>query len=354
MMDFRFVDRMKSTVRAGLISVLTLMVAPACFAGTIENYRARVTSAIASVRSLHVEIELPPSLADAAVQAKVRAVHESLPRNETVEWNGTKFFVDNSWLDDRLRDCERVGASTAIRLTALEHIQQRLQALEQQLSETTTSNSESFNKAAMRDRLSSILQRPEYQVHPKEESAFERLMRMLARWLSKLFPKASAISPNRANAISQVTQIVVVVIALAAIGYVLWLFAPRFLKRRKAKKSEKQKPRIVLGERLEPDQSAADLLAEAESLARSGDLRGAIRRGYIALLVELSDRKLISLAQYKTNRDYLRSVRTVTGLYSNMESLTNNFELHWYGLVPAEERDWLAFRAGYREALSSH
>ena len=278
-MDFRFVNRMKLTVRAGLISVLTLMVVPACFAGTIEDYRARVTSAIASVRSLHVEIQLPPSLTDTAVQAKVRPVHESLPRHETVDWNGTKFFVDNSWLDDQLRDCERAGASMATRLTALEHIQQRLQALEQQLSETTASNSESFNKAAMRDRLSSILQRPEYQIHPKEESAFERLIKMLGRWLSKLFPKVNAISPNKANAISQVTQIVVIAIALAAIGYVLWMFAPRFLKRRRAKKSEKQKPRIVLGERLEPDQSAADLLAEAEGLARSGDLRGAIRRG---------------------------------------------------------------------------
>jgi hypothetical protein len=345
---------MKATARAGLISVLTLMVVPACFAGTIEDYRARVTSAIASVRSLHVEIELPPSLTDAAVQAKVRPVHELLPRNETVEWNGTKFFVDNSWLDDQLKECERAGAPTATRLTALEHIQQRLQALDQQLGEINTSNSQSFDKAAMRDRLSSILQRPEYQIHPKEESAFERLMRMLARWIGKLFPKANAISPSRANAISRVTQIAVIVIALAAIGYVLWMFAPRFFKRRRAKKSEKQKPRIVLGERLEPDQSAADLLAEAESLARSGDLRGAIRRGYIALLVELADRKLISLAQYKTNRDYLRSVRAVASLYRNMESLTHNFELHWYGLVPAEEHDWLAFRAGYREALSSN
>jgi hypothetical protein len=36
-----------------------------------------------------------------------------------------------------------------------------------------------------------------------------------------------------------------------------------------------------------------------------------------------------------------------------MEVLTNNFELHWYGLAPADENDWAAFRAGYKEAITS-
>src|SRR5687767_15636284 len=51
--------------------------------------------------------------------------------------------------------------------------------------------------------------------------------------------------------------------------------------------------RIVLGERLKPEDTATDLLAEAEALARNGDMRSAIRKGYIALLVELGDRNVI-------------------------------------------------------------
>ena len=72
-----------------------------------------------------------------------------------------------------------------------------------------------------------------------------------------------------------------------------------------------------------------------------------------ASLVELADRKLISLAQYKTNRDYLRSIREIKDLHRNVEILTNNFEQHWYGLVPADENTWAAFRSGYKEAITS-
>jgi len=109
--------------------------------------------------------------------------------------------------------------------------------------------------------------------------------------------------------------------------------------------------RIVLGETLSPDQTAADLFSEAESLAHAGDLRAAIRKGYIALLCELGDRKLISLAQHKTNRDYLNSVRDKTRLYGSMRPLTISFENHWYGLLPAGENDWHDFRNGYQQAL---
>ena len=56
-----------------------------------------------------------------------------------------------------------------------------------------------------------------------------------------------------------------------------------FASQWKAKKKTTQKARIVLGEKLEPDQSASDLLSAAEALARRGELRAAIRKAYIAL-----------------------------------------------------------------------
>jgi hypothetical protein len=137
---------------------------------------------------------------------------------------------------------------------------------------------------------------------------------------------------------------------LAIIVFLVWKFLPRYLQSR-GKKKQKREARIVLGERLEPDQTSADLLAQAEALARRGDLRAAIRKAYIAFLCELADRKVISLAQHKTNRDYLNSVRERAVLHSSMRKLTNSFERHWYGLVPAGENDWLEFRAGYQKAL---
>jgi hypothetical protein len=86
---------------------------------------------------------------------------------------------------------------------------------------------------------------------------------------------------------------------------------------------------------------------------RNGDIRGAIRKAYIALLVELGDRKLISLAQHKTNRDYLNSVRSLPPLHSTMRGMTDIFERHWYGLEQATPDDWKDFRAGYLAALQA-
>ena len=128
---------------------------------------------------------------------------------------------------------------------------------------------------------------------------------------------------------------------------------PRLLQNRGGQRKTKEGARIVLGERLEPDQSARDLLSEAENLARTGDLRAAIRKAYIALLLELGERKIITLEQHKTNRDYLRAVRRVERLYPNVKQLTDSFELHWYGSARATETDWQAFRSGYKQALST-
>jgi Domain of unknown function (DUF4129) len=120
---------------------------------------------------------------------------------------------------------------------------------------------------------------------------------------------------------------------------------------RKTRMKKRREARIVLGERLEPEASATDLLSEAESLARNGELRAAIRKAYIALLVELGDRKVISLAQSKTNRDYLRAVSSLPSLYSNMSGLTDSFERHWYGFAQTSLTDWQDFKAGYHAAL---
>jgi hypothetical protein len=121
---------------------------------------------------------------------------------------------------------------------------------------------------------------------------------------------------------------------------------PRTLKPRRG-------PRIILGERLEAEQTAADLLDDAEQLARAGDLRGAIRKAYVALLCELGDRGVVRLAQHKTNRDYLNAVRRAapTRLYTEMLPLTFDFELHWYGLQDASDSDWQSFKTRCRQAL---
>jgi hypothetical protein len=152
--------------------------------------------------------------------------------------------------------------------------------------------------------------------------------------------------------VSLIIQIVVIRVAIALIAFIIYRFAP-FLMARFGNRYKKDKgTRVILGEKILANQSSADLLDEAEKLAHSGDLRLAIRKGYIALLCELSDRKLIGLAQHKTNRDYLRDVRKHQNIFQKMRFLTNSFETHWYGFATADEKDWEEFRQYYKETLS--
>ena len=335
-------------------ALLVLLSASVSLSIPFNDYRDHVNKAISALDRLiqSKEGQTESQRAD-SISEIIRSTRQALPRTEMVQWQGTSFVADNSWLDDDLKEFEAMPALDANRARLLDRIRERLQALQERLEETSKAEqTQGLRKDEMKGRLTAILQRSEYAGEVDKPSALERFLRWFLEWLNKLFPRTSQLSPGGARMVTRIAQIFVAGLAAAVIAYVIWLTVPYLLHQRRTKRKTKAEARVVLGERLEPDQSGADLLAEAEALARAGDLRGAIRKGYIALLVELGDRKVISLAQYKTNRDYLRSVREIENLYGNMEKLTSSFEQHWYGLAQASETDWTTFRAFYRAALA--
>lgn len=331
--------------RKASIAVVAVVVWLSCVAAanavTLEDYRHQVARASASIKELQVTN-------DAATIARVR---QELPAQETVLLGRQSVAVDNTWLHEALDEYEKTGGGNARRAELLAHVDERLRALGERLDEMRTGKPDA-SRDENKTRLAEILRRSEYNKQTEEGSALTRLINRFLRWLGSLFPKAKPLQPGSAMALSKVAQVVVLGVSLVAIIFLIWKFAPRYLLNRRKKKPRRE-ARIVLGERLEPDQTAADLLAQAESLARSGDLRAAIRKAYIALLCELGDRKVISLAQHKTNRDYLGAVRDRPSLFLSMRGLTNSFEIHWYGFVPVTPDDWTNFRANYLIAVSS-
>jgi hypothetical protein len=283
--------------------------------------------------------------------ATIDAMREELPKNQPVEMDQEKWNADNSSFHIALDELQR--AAPEERTGKISSIVESLRALDERVSDLESAAEVTYDKNAANERLKGILARPEYATGARGQNALSRLLLDFIRWLQNLLPKPAQVAPGNGSAITLILPYVVIGIAALLIVYVLRLLFIRF-KRPGAKRVRKvREPRIVLGERLEPEESASDLLSEAEALARSGDLRGAIRKGYIALLVELGDRKLISLAQYKTNRDYLRSVSSHPQLHSRMRSLTDSFERHWYGFAQATQTDWQDFRTSYREALQT-
>ncbi|HLA09556.1 MAG TPA: DUF4129 domain-containing protein [Pyrinomonadaceae bacterium] len=317
-----------------------------------DDYHNRVKQCVNALDTLAAIDESEDEYSyDARVAETIQRVLSTLPATEKVSWDEGDLSVDNKWVHDGLGGHEK--AAEPARREGIRSVAERLKAVDERLEEVKQSNKGELTRAATASRIKEILARPEYDQLERQESALAKLWRDFVKWLQQLIPKPQPLSPGSASLFTQLAKIVVLVLALAVIVYVLRTFAPTLLRRRRQVKKRKSQACVVLGETLTPDQSALDLLNEAEALARQGDIRAAIRKAYIALLVELGDRKVLSLAQHKTNRDYLRAVRETKPLYENMKSLTDSFEQHWYGLAHASEADWANFRAAYHKALAA-
>ena len=320
----------------------------------LKDYHQNLQKAITALDTLAFvdEDETNESYQHRLVETS-NAVRKILPEKETVESDSSSGIVDNSWLHKRLDEFEAAGA--ADRPYIHRQLIDRLKSIEERVTElqrATTFDAPSKDEA--NKKMAEILSRPEYATKTNQGAFIFRLLDRFIRWLAKFFPQRSPLASSHGSPLTAIAQVLVIALAAAVIIYVL-ITLVRHLGRRssKVRSKTKKEPRIVLGEHLEPEASATDLLAEAESLARKGEIRAAIRKTYIALLVELGDRKIISLAQHKTNRDYLRAVSNVPSLYSNMGGLTNSFERHWYGFAQSTQSDWQEFKTGYLAALKA-
>jgi len=295
-----------------------------------------------------------------AQKQRLAEAREHLPAKTQVEWGGAVVEADNAWLHWELRAYEGESSQPAMsyrmRAAKLREIGERLHALEVRLAEAEQDASAraARDKDAEKGRLANILSRPEYNKEVSEGGALQRLIEQFFQWLRDLFPDVNPVAPGASPGVSRLAQFFVLALCVAVLAYVVWKFW--WSRRvRGLKPKPLREARVVLGEQLAPDQTAADLLSDAERLARAGDLRGAIRKAYVALLCELGDRRVIRLASHKTNRDYLQAIRSSASprLYTEMLPLTFNFELHWYGLQAAEENDWRDFHQRCRQVLKS-
>lgn len=334
-----------------LAIVVALFVFPATASAiSLTDYQQKLKQAVTALDTLaQVDEHETEEEFNKRLLQTIDAVRVALPEHFTVEENGDVCQIDNSALHKTLEDLKSLSAEAKFK--KINDVKDTLQALEMRIAERIAATPSGETKDQAKSRLESILARPDYATGPRRSNALIRLLEDFIRWLQSLFPKPRGVSPGRADWLVFIVEVVVIGLAAALLLYAAHSVLRRFGRVRRPKVRKKKEARIVLGERLEPEATSTDLLSQAEALVRNGDVRGAIRKAYIALLVELGDRKLISLAQYKTNRDYLNSVRSLPPLHSTMRGLTDSFERHWYGLEQATPDDWQDFRAGYLAAL---
>lgn len=345
---------------AGILPVLVviLITFPALAAATLTDYQTRLQAARANIGDLLDNTRALPVKGSRDTDFErgvITKIKMNLPPAEKIEWKGTAVETGNQWLHDRVGEFQH-EKDPAKRIDILIAIDERLGALVSAVKQLEQAAPTDRTKDEDKQKLAEILGREEYRrVEQKEESLFQRWTREFMEWLAKMFPRVDVpeSSGGGFQGLSIILQVLLYTLVIGAIGFIIYKFAPFLFGRYAARVKKEKKDRVILGELISAEESADSLFSEAERLARDGDLRGAIRKGYIALLCELSDRKIIGLARHKTNRDYLRDVRNRSELYDNVNGLTSSFERHWYGFQSAEMSDWDEFRQNYRRAVGS-
>lgn len=340
-----------------LLSAAVLLAATSTSAKSVQEYRADIeASRIIVFEMLSEEATGAVRNAGAATETdRIKRIRELLPQLSRIETRWGTQDVSNGWLHNSL-DHLITEDDHSRKLIVLSAIDERLTAILWKMSELDAAETAGATKDEEKQRLAEILTREQFQKPSAEqESRMQKWLREFLEWLRSFFPEpkepAAAGESGMPNA-AWWLQYLIIAIALGLIAFGIYRFGPALLPSLRREKRDKPGDRVILGERIRSEQAAGDILAEAERLAGEGDVRGAIRKGYIALLCELSDRKLIGLARYKTNRDYLRDVRKRREIYEGVRGLTNKFEAHWYGEKQSGREEWEKFRSDYREAVS--
>ncbi len=326
-------------------------------APTLADYREDIDEARSIIWDMlgelaNVKQDQIPGVFDAEDIVELRAL---LPVSKTVATSQGDQEISHQWFHSKLDEFVTANDMNK-RAAILVGIDERLVSIETKITQLERATEDARrNKDEQKQRLAEIMTREEYQKPAdKQESVFERWLASFLQWLDSLFPRTSGEKPTVDGMpnLAYWLQIILFTLVVGLLIFAGYKLLPAIFPSLRRQKKETKDDRMILGDRIATDENSSVLFEEAERLARSGDIRGAIRKGYIAILCELSDRKMIGLARHKTNRDYLRDVRSISELHDDMRWMTGSFESHWYGLQDSDPTAWESFRAKYKEAIA--
>lgn len=164
----------------------------------------------------------------------------------------------------------------------------------------------------------------------------------LGRWLRKLFSRQASLGTGSSGygwiVFEEVLLYGLVGAAVVGLAYAAY----RLLQNRNAQVQLMASQPIQLAPDLSDETLGADQLPEdgwtnlARELLARGELRLALRAFYLASLAHLAQRHLLSLAKFKSNRDYLlelnRRAHSLPDLVALFGANVTVFDRTWYGL----------------------
>jgi hypothetical protein len=287
---------------------------------------------------------------DAEYEASgLEVIKQLLPRQEQVAHEDEHLAVDNTWVYVALDTyvAENDPQKKRVKLT---EIGDRLAALDAALIRAAETALDKDGNQETRARINEILSRREYR--EKEESRLalfiKKIYNKVRDFLGELYDAFQRMFAKVFGSAAQGSLIskILVVVALGVFLFFIIRVARQIKPRRKAARK-----RTVLGEAVEAGATPGDLFEAAMAAARAGDFRAAVRKLYISLLYELSERNLVEIEESATNRDYLARLARFETLVPPLRQMTDRFDVAWYGMFPTSQEEFSAYLSRYDEAM---
>lgn len=236
--------------------------------------------------------------------------------------NGTSVPVDNRWLAEAM-DTPTPDTAT---------IAARLQAILNTLARPSASA-----PADAQQQLAELLSRPPFAEPERPDidlAWLDQLLRPLLEWLETLFQPATDVG----QAASPVFNVIVIGVSLLLLLVVLVVLV-RSLRRSTVSVARTAPDPDDPDARLTP----AEAVSHAQSLARDGDFRTAVRYMYLALLLRLDAANLLRYDRALTNSEYLEQLRGNPQLRAEITPIIQTFDRVWYGNEPLDAAGFQAY-----------
>jgi uncharacterized protein DUF4129 len=253
----------------------------------------------------------------------LRALRKSLPPSWRVQTRGERYEVSTKEISEALTEIEFQPKKSK---KAAAQLESRLSALQQAAAGLET-DKDARPSGAAKGKLNKILSRTEFQ-QAKGPSELELLRARINRWVFE-----QVIRLLRLLHISERTGNYfawgVIFLAIVALFYAVyrWLSASA--------------GNVAFKAETEPMTSdARHWLQEALKAAERGDFREAIHCAYWASVARLEDIRMLSRDRARTPRESLRLLEQHPHEQGFLRTVTQSFELIWYGYRPASPADW--------------
>lgn len=195
------------------------------------------------------------------------------------------------------------------------------------------------NTAARLAILTDVLARPEFNT---PVSLWDRFWQWLANLIRDLMPNARP--STDAGWLALLIRLVPWIITVLIVAAVIWLLTYWLQRVLRTFVTDARMTQLTVDGDL--PSSAAEARQQARAAAQSGNYRDAVRRLYLAALLQLAEHDLITYERSLTNREVLVRVPTDSPIHAHLAPVVATFDQVWYGIY---EPDLATFHAYEQE-----